>query len=86
MNDIGEKLLRAGFSRSNVRYTYGTPGSIAWKLTMKFPILMLNKTKLLFVLLPFYYLVVYPIAYILNHFDVRMHHKKGTGLLVIAYK
>lgn len=86
IDEIGEKLLRAGFSRTKVRYTYGKPGKTAWKLTMKFPILMLNKSKLIFVLLPLYYLIVYPFAYILNHFDVRLHHKTGTGLLVIAYK
>jgi len=41
---------------------------------------------LFFALIPLYYLLVYPFAYILNHFDVQMNHKKGTGLLVIAYK
>lgn len=86
IDDIGEKLMRAGFSKIITRYTYGIPGNIAWKLSMKYPILMLNKSKLLFLLLPFYYLIVFPIAYILNYFDVKMHHKKGTGLLVIAYK
>jgi SAM-dependent methyltransferase len=86
VDDIGAKLLRAGFSDPVIRYTYGTPGNIAWRLTMKYPILMLNKTKLLFVFLPLYYLLVYPFAWILNNLDVRMTHKKGTGLLVVAYK
>jgi SAM-dependent methyltransferase len=86
INDIREKLLRAGFSTVEARYTYGVPGSIAWRLSMKYPIVMLNVSKLFFVVLPFYYLIAYPVAYVLNHFDVWGNHAKGTGLLVKAIK
>lgn len=86
IDDIGEKLMQAGFSKTIARYTYGIPGGLAWKLSMKFPILMLNFSKIFFIVLPVYYLVTYPLAYLLNHLDVRLHHKKGTGLLVTAYK
>lgn len=86
IHDIGEKLMRAGFSKTKAGYTYGKPGSLAWKLSMKFPILMLNKSKLFFILLPVYYILVYPVAYVLNHADIRMHHQKGTGLMVLAFK
>ncbi|MDR2928093.1 MAG: methyltransferase domain-containing protein [Cytophagaceae bacterium] len=86
MQDIEVKLKRAGFSHVESRYTYGIPGNIAWKLSMKYPILMLNKTKYLFILLPFYYILTYPFAFILNCIDVTTKHKKGTGLLVVAKK
>jgi SAM-dependent methyltransferase len=86
IDDIGEKLMQAGFSKTIARYTYGIPGSLAWKLSMKFPILILNFNKIFFIVLPFYYLLTYPLAYLLNHLDVRLHHKKGTGLLVTAFK
>ncbi len=86
IDDISEKLLRAGFSSVEAKYSYGKSGSLAWKLTMKYPILALNFSKLLFILLPLYYLMVYPLAYILNHVDVRSHHKTGTGLIVKALK
>lgn len=86
IDEIQEKLLRAGFSSVEAKYTYGPYGSLAWRLSMKYPIVMLNFSKLFFIILPFYYLVVYPVAYVLNHIDVRGTHTKGTGLLVKAIK
>jgi SAM-dependent methyltransferase len=84
--EIREKLQRAGFSETEARYTYGTPGRIAWRLSMKYPIRMLNASKLLFILLPFYYLVAYPVAFACNWLDTVTTHKTGTGLVVKAWK
>ena len=84
--EILEKLKRAGFRNTDARFTYGTPGKIAWKLSMKYPILMLNTTKLFFILLPFYYLLTYPVAFFCNWLDTRMDHETGTGLIVKAWK
>ena len=86
MNEIETKLKSAGFSKVEVRYTYGIPGNISWLLSMKYPILMLNASKLFFIILPFYYLITFPFALLLNYFDVRMKHPKGTGLIVKAWK
>ncbi len=86
MNDIRNKLERAGFSRIEASYTYGKSGSLAWRLSMKYPISILNKSKVFFILLPFYYLVVFPFCLILNYMDVKTHHNSGTGLMVKAYK
>lgn len=84
--DIEEKLRKAGFSTIESRYSYGIPGKVSWKLSMKWPILMANASKLLFVLLPLYYLVAYPISFVLNFFDVHLKHRSGTGLIVKAVK
>ncbi len=86
IDDIKEKLLRAGFSKVEAKYTYGTPGNISWKLSMKYPLLMLNFSKLLFIILPFYYLLTYPFCLLLNSMDLNMHQKRGTGLSVQAWK
>lgn len=86
VQEIEEKLRSAGFSKVEVKYSYGAPGKISWKLSMKYPILMLNASKLLFVILPVYYIITYPFAFILNYFDVHGNHKTGTGLIVKAYK
>lgn len=86
IRDITEKLHRAGFSEVEALYTYGTSGSLSWRFSMKYPILMLDKSKIFYLLLPFYYLIVYPFCAILNAIDVHFRHKKGTGLLVKAYK
>lgn len=86
MEDIKQKLLRAGFSKVEARYSYGTPGSFAWKLSMKFPIIALNASKLFFILLPFYYLLTFPFCLILNYLDLKGNHSTGTGLIVKAFK
>ncbi|MEI8203867.1 MAG: class I SAM-dependent methyltransferase [Bacteroidota bacterium] len=86
IDDIQQKLLRAGFSRVEAKYTYGTPGNISWKLSMKYPLLMLNTSKIFFIILPLYYLITYPFCLILNCMDLNMHQKKGTGLSVQAWK
>ncbi len=85
-NDIREKLEKAGFNQIETHYTYGKPGSLSWKLSMKFPILMLNTSKVFFILLPFYYILTYPLAFILNIVDTASEHEKGTGLMVVAHK
>ncbi len=86
IGDIREKLSKAGFSRSEARYTYGKPGQLGWKLSMKYPIRMLNASKLLFIILPFYYLVTFPFTLVFNYIDLCTKHKSGTGLLVKAWK
>ena len=53
---------------------------------MKYPVKMLNRSYLFFLLLPFYYLIFFPVSVILNIFDLMITHKTGTGLLVIAGK
>lgn len=83
---IQEQLKNAGFSRTEAHYSYGVPGKISWKLSMKFPILMLNASKAFYVVLPFYYLIVFPWCLLLNWLDVAGNHSSGTGLIVKAWK
>lgn len=84
--EIKKKLETAGFSKVDVRFTYGKPGQISWQISMKYPIILLNTSKLFFVLLPFYYIITLPFCFILNHFDLAMKHNRGTGLIVKAVK
>jgi len=88
INEIENKIRSAGFSKVDARYSYGTPGKISWRISMKYPILFLGSMPLRsgFLLLPFYYSVAYPVAFMLNFFDTRMKHKTGTGLIVKAWK
>lgn len=86
VNDITKKMKDAGFKSTRVYYQYGKPGNIAWKMSMKFPIIMLNTSYLFFILLPFYYLVTFPIVLVLNAMDVKQKHATGTGLVALAWK
>ncbi len=86
IDEIGEKLKKAGFQKSEAHYTYGNPGKISWKLSMKYPILMLNTSKLFFIILPFYYILTMPFSLLLNYIDTNTKHQTGTGLIVKAWK
>ena len=86
IKDITEKLSMAGFRNIEAAYTYGKPGNISWRLSMKYPIKMLNVSYLFFIILPFYYTIFSPVSIILNIFDLCLTHKTGTGLLVTARK
>ena len=86
IQEIQDKLRTAGFSKIEARYQYGSPGKISWRLSMKYPIQVLGVSKLFFLIVPFYYLITYPIAYLLNWLDVSQNHPTGTGLIVKAWK
>lgn len=86
IDDIRAKCLRNGFSKVEARYSYGAPGKISWRLSMKWPLLMLNASKLFYIVLPFWYLLTYPASFILNALDVHTKHSTGTGLIVKAWK
>jgi 2-polyprenyl-3-methyl-5-hydroxy-6-metoxy-1,4-benzoquinol methylase len=86
IKEIEDKLHSAGFSKVETRYSYGNPGKISWRLSMKYPIQALGVSKLFFIILPFYYLIAYPVSFVLNYFDTSGQHQTGTGLIVKAWK
>lgn len=85
-DEIIKKLKGAGFSSADVKYTYGRAGGISWILSMKYPVKMINASRVFFILLPFYYLIIFPVSFVLNIIDVNSMHESGTGLLVTARK
>ena len=86
VEDIKHKLEKAGFGNISTKYMYGRPGNLSWKLSMKYPVTMLNSSPFFYILIPFYYLLLSPFIAILNIFDLLMFHRSGTGLLVTAVK
>lgn len=86
IDEIQDKLKSAGFNEIKARYQYGKPGKISWRLSMKYPILMLNASKLFFIILPVYYILTFPVCMILNCIDTRRKYKTGSGLIVKAWK
>ncbi|AMR28320.1 methyltransferase type 11 [Hymenobacter psoromatis] len=86
IHEIQQKLRTAGFERIEAKYSYGEPGQISWRFSMKYPILMLGKSRWFFLLLPLYYAVVFPWCLLLNWLDARTTHDSGTGLIVKAWK
>ena len=86
IKDIEDKLKLSGFAKVEAKYSYGAPGKISWRLSMKYPMTVLNFSKAFFILLPFYYAITFPICFVLNYFDTNGNHPSGTGLIVKAWK
>ncbi len=86
VEEIESKLRQAGFSRTETIYSYGRPGQLSWKLSMKYPISMLNRGRAFYLVLPVYYMITLPFAMLLNFRDLRKKHNSGTGLIVKAVK
>ena len=86
VDEITGKLKSAGFQMESISYTYGPIGSIAWRLGIKYPMLMVNKSKLLFIVLPFYYILTLWMTLLLMYADYKSRNTHGTGLLVVAVK
>lgn len=86
IDELQSKLRDAGLEPVRALYTYGTYGSKAWRLLIKWPMQMLARTPLAYAVLPFYYLAALPIGTALNALDMGDENESGTGLIVVARK
>jgi len=86
VEEIRTKLQSVGFSVDRIRFAYGPWGSIAWRLGIKYPMLLLNVSKAFFLVLPLYYLITLPFTLLLMYLDYAGVNKTGTGLVVVASK
>jgi len=85
--DICTKLETAGFKIERFEYTYGKWGNRYWRLAIKYPMLLLNKSQLFFIILPFYYLIIIWWVFLFMQLDINEKDKKtGTGVIVIGSK
>lgn len=84
--DLKGKLEPLGFEVFSSKYTYGTWGDRSWRLGIKYPMQLLNLSKLFFVLLPFYYLLTLPFTLIMMYMDFKTDNKVGSGINFIARK
>ena len=84
--DLEGKLKPIGFSVYQKRYTYGFWGDKAWRLGIKYPMIMLNISKLFFLILPFYYVLTLPFTFLMMYVDYSGKNKIGSGVNLIAQK
>lgn len=84
--DFESKLHPLGFKTIQSKYTYGFWGNLAWRLGIKYPIMMVNISKLLLLFLPLYYLLTFPITFIMMLIDFNINNKVGSGINFIAKK
>jgi SAM-dependent methyltransferase len=84
--DLDGKLHPLGFTTYKSRYTYGFWGDKAWRLGIKYPMLLLNISKLFLLILPLYYLLTFPFTLIMMNLDFTTESKTGSGINFIAKK
>lgn len=84
--DLESKLHPIGFTTCTTKYTYGFWGDKAWRFGIKYPMVMLNFSKLLFIILPLYYLLTFPFTLLMMFIDYKSDNKVGTGINFIAQK
>ncbi len=84
--DLEAKLIPLGFKTYQVKYTYGFWGDKAWRLGIKYPIIMVNISKLFLFVLPLYYLITFPFTFIMMLIDFNSNNKVGSGINFIAKK
>jgi SAM-dependent methyltransferase len=84
--DFESKLHPLGFTTVQSKYTYGFWGNLAWRFGIKYPILMVNFSKLLLLILPLYYLITFPFTFLMMLIDFNSNNKVGSGINFIAKK
>lgn len=84
--EITEKLERVGLVVDSVDYTYGPFGSLAWRLSIKWPMIWLGRSFAFLLILPVWYaLVILPVL-VLNMLDVSRKNDTGTGIVAVAHR
>ena len=86
VEDLEDKLGPVGLATYRARYTYGFWGDLAWRLGIKYPMVMLNASKVFFIILPFYYIVTFPFTLVMMNLDFKTRNKVGSGINFLAKK
>jgi SAM-dependent methyltransferase len=84
--ELQNKLHPLEFKTYKCQYTYGFWGDKAWRLGIKYPMVLLNISKIFFVVLPIYYLVTFPLTFLMMVLDFNLNNKVGSGINFIAKK
>jgi SAM-dependent methyltransferase len=84
--DLEAKLHPIGFKTYCSNYTYGFWGDKAWRFGIKFPMMMLNISKLFFIILPVYYVITLPFTFLMMYIDYSSKNNIGSGINFIARK
>lgn len=86
MQELVSKLEAVGFEIVEQHYSYGFWGSLAWRLSIRNPLKIINKSKAFLPVLPLYLLAVLPVTMLFNHLDTKVKNKSGTGIIIVAEK
>lgn len=85
-SELRQKLEKVGFHVLWMRRTYGPWGKVAWHFLQRFPMKLLDRSKLFALFLLPYYIIVYLPAAFCMAMDVSACNTRGGGWLVLAQK
>ncbi len=86
MLELENKLKKTGFKILEIYYSYGFWGKLYWNIGMKIPLSLLSLSKLFFMILPLYFIIVVPFNLIFMFLDMNLKNKKGNGIVCISKK
>jgi len=82
-----DKATRAGFKIERLDYSYGPFwGALAWKILQRIPMQMLSISKLFFVIVAPWMVLLYPIAAFAMWMDMQTNNAKGGGWIFVGRK
>jgi SAM-dependent methyltransferase len=84
--ELKKILKEIGYKNIKAHYAYGISGRISTLLGVAIPKTLLRRSRHFLGLMPLYYLVMYPIIFVLNTIDAYFVHLSGSELVVKAYK
>ncbi len=85
--ELQEKFERAGLGAEELHYTYGRFGHAGWVLSIKYPMLLLNKMGMAGLIpLAVYYVPVLPVALCLNLAELFTKNERGNGIYAVGRK
>ncbi len=84
--DFAKKMIPIGFKVHKSKYSYGFWGDKAWRLGIKFPMQLMNISKLFMIILPFYYFIFLIPVLIMMYIDYNSENTPGAGIIFIAKK
>ncbi|MCK9556862.1 MAG: methyltransferase domain-containing protein [Candidatus Cloacimonetes bacterium] len=84
--DLEQKLIDTGFEIVSSRFSYGFWGAISWNLMIKTPLSLYARHKLLCLLWPLYYAVIFLPAQLFMLLDMLQDNPRGTGIILVARK
>lgn len=82
-----DKATRAGFQIERLDYSYGPFwGTLAWRLLQRIPMFWLSMSKVFFVIVVPWMVLVYPIAAFAMWMDMQVSNARGGGWIFVGRK
>ena len=86
IDELIRKVKSVGFNIVEHKYSYGYWGNLYWKIFIRNCVYLLNISNIMWVLIPFYLLIVFIPCLIFMLLDFSFKNKKGNGIILIAKK